>query len=88
MLPIDAMSESLTAEVLAGLEDVELSLAKLYDAEESLATMKTDGPDPLLVALRETELAAAELDLEAAQQRLQGTVLTSPIRRRGDGDKR
>ncbi len=79
MLPIDAMSESLTAEVLAGLEDVELSLAKLYDAEESLATMKTDGPDPLLVALRETELAAAELDLEAAQQRLQGTVLTSPI---------
>ena len=79
MLPIDAMSESMALGALAGLKDVELAEAKLFDAEESLTELINAVPDSQLVALREAELTAAELDLEAAEQRIEEAVLTSPI---------
>ena len=79
MLPVDAMSESLTLETLAGLKNVELAEANLADAEQSLADLTNFIPDSQLAALREAELAAAELDLAEALQDLEGTTLTAPI---------
>ncbi len=79
MLPMDYMSESMALEALAGLKDVELAEAKLFDAEESLTELINTAPDFQLVALEEAELTAAELDLDTAQQRIERAVLTSPI---------
>ena len=75
---LDDVSESLRRELLSAQREIEDALLDLRDAEESLDAL--DEPsDPVLVALREAQLATAELEVEAASQRLDGVTLTSPI---------
>ena len=75
---LDDVSESLRRELLSAQRDIEDALLDLKDAQESLDAL--DEPsDPVLVALREAQLATAELEVEAASQRLDGVTLTSPI---------
>ena len=74
----DDVSESFHTELLAAQKEVEDALLALRDAEEALASV-TEPPDPLLVALREAELATAALEVQSAAQQLTGVTLTSPI---------
>ena len=75
---LDDVSESLRRELLATHRDIEDALLDLRVAEESLEAL-TEPSDLLLVALRRAQLAVAELEVEAASQRLSGATLTSPI---------
>ena len=75
---LDDVSESLRRELLAAQKEIEDALLDLWDAEESLETF-IEPSDPVLVALREAQLATAKLQVEAASQRLEGATLTSPI---------
>ena len=75
---LDDVSEPLRRELLSAQRDIEDAQLDLRDAEESLEAL--DEPsDPVLVALREAQLTTAELEVEAASQRLEGAALTSPI---------
>ena len=74
----DDVSEPFHSELLAAQKEVDDALLALRDAEEALAAV-TEPPDPLLVALREAELATAELEVQSAAQELTGITLTSPI---------
>ena len=74
---LDDVSVPLRRELLAvqsGIEDAQLDL---WDAEESLDAL-IEPSDPVLVALRQAQLATAELKVELASQRLRGVTLTSP----------
>ena len=75
---LDDVSESLRRELLAAQKDIEDALLDLWDAEESLEAL-AEPSDPLLVALRQAQLATAELEVEVASQRQRGVTLTSPI---------
>ena len=75
---LDDVSESLRMELLAAQRKIEDALLDLREAEESLDPL-AEPSDPVLVALREAQLATAELEVEAALQRLEGATLTSPI---------
>ena len=72
---LDGVSEPIRRELLTARRDMENALLDLRDAEESL----NEPSGPLLVALREAQLASAGLEVEAASQRLEGVALTSPI---------
>ena len=74
----DDVSEPFHSELLAAQKEVDDALLALRDAEEALAAV-TEPPDPLLVALREAELATAELEAQSAAQQLTGITLSSPI---------
>jgi len=52
---------------------------KLDDARETLAEVKANTPDPLMVELRTEERDAAQAALEDAQQRLAKTTMTAPF---------
>ncbi len=72
------MSESLRTDLVAAqvnVDDAVLALRQAEEARESIA----EPPDPLLVALREAELATARAAAETAEERLEGVTLTSPI---------
>ena len=75
---LDDVSESLRRELLAAQKEIEYTLLDLRVAEESLETL-IEPSDPLLVALREAQLATTELEVEAASQRLGAVLLTAPI---------
>ena len=75
---LDDVSESLRRELLAAQMDIEGALLDLWEAEESLEAL-IEPSDPVLTALRQPQLATAELEVEAASQRLRGATLTSPI---------
>ena len=78
MTMLDDVSESLRRELLAAQMDIEGALLDLWEAEESLEAL-IEPSDPVLTALRQAQLATAELEVEAASQRLRGATLTSPI---------
>ena len=75
---LDDVSESLRRELLSAQREIEDTLLDLRVAVESLGAL-TGPSDPVLVALREAQLATADLEVEAALQRLEGVTLTSPI---------
>ena len=75
---LDDVSESLRSELLAAQKEIEDTLLDVWVAVGSLEAL-TEPSDPVLVALREAQLATAELEVEAALQRLEGVTLTSPI---------
>ena len=75
---LDDVSESLRRELLSAQKEIEATLLDLRVAVESLGAL-TGPSDPVLVALREAQLATAELEVEAALQRLEGVTLTAPI---------
>ena len=75
---LDDVSESLRRELLSAQKEIEDTLLDLRVAVESLGAL-TGPSDPVLVALREAQLATAELEVGAALQRLEGVTLTSPI---------
>ena len=75
---LDDVSESLRRELPVAQKDIEDALLDLRVAEESLESL-SEPSNPALVALRQAHLATAELEVEAASQRLSGVTLTSPI---------
>ena len=75
---LDDVSESLRRDLLNARRDIEDALLDLRVAEESFDALN-EPSDPVLVALREAQLATAELEVEAASHRLEGVTLTSPI---------
>ena len=75
---LDDVSESLRRDLLNARRDIEDALLDLRVAEESLDALN-EPSDPVLVALREAQLATAELEVEEASHRLEGVTLTSPI---------
>ena len=75
---LDDVSEPLRRELLSAQKEIEDTLLDLRVALESLGAL-TGPSDPVLVALREAQLATAELEVEAALQRLEGVTLTAPI---------
>ena len=75
---LDGISEPLRRDLLNARRDIEDALLDLRVAEESLDAVN-EPSDPVLVALREAQLASAELEVEAASHRLEGVTLTSPI---------
>ena len=75
---LDDVSESLGRELLDAQKDIEDAMLDLWVAKESLEAL-SEPADPVLLALRQAQLASAELDVEAASRRLMGVTLTSPI---------
>ena len=75
---LDDVSESLGRELLAAQKDIEDAMLDLWVAKESLEAL-SEPADPVLLALRQAQLASAELDVEAASRRLMGVTLTSSI---------
>ena len=75
---LDDESKSLRRDLLSTQREIEDALFDLRDAEESLDALN-EPSDPVLVALREAQLATAELEVAAASHRLEGVTLTSPI---------
>ena len=75
---LDDVSESLRRELLDAQKDIEDAILDLWAAKESLEAL-SEPADPVLLALRQAQLASTELDVEAASRRLMGVTLTSPI---------
>ena len=80
------ISEELRTALLAGQRDVEDAVLTLREANEALADL-LQPVDPLLLALREAELATARLAVEDAAGRLANLTLTAPIARSCFRDK-
>ena len=74
----EEVSESLRTELVSAQMDVEDAVLALREAEEARESI-AGPPDPLLVALREAELATARAAAETAEERLEGVTLASPI---------
>ena len=76
---LEGVSQALRIEVLAAREGLENAHAKLTDAEKSLQDILAKETDALTIALREAELTAARLEVGAAEKRLDGITLSSPL---------
>ena len=82
---LEASRDSLSAvetQAATALSNAENAVAKAEDALRAADLAKEDSnpdPDLLQVALKEADLAIAELDLEAALNALEGTSLASPL---------
>ena len=75
---LEVVSEYLQRELIASQREIENALLDLREAEESLEAL-TEPSDPELLALRQAQLATAELLVEAASERLRSSILTSPF---------
>ena len=82
---LEASRDSLSAvetQAATALSNAENTVAKAEDALRAADLAREDSaqdPDPLQVALKEADLAIAELDLEAALNALEGAALASPL---------
>ena len=76
--PPQDISDDLRTALLAGQMDVDDALLALRDAQDSLETLNGSS-DPALIALRQAEIATAQIAVETASDRLQGVALTAPL---------
>ena len=76
-LDLEELTSPDPLDVEAGLKRVALAQATLADLEEELAEIRS-GADPLIVSLREGDVAAAKSSLDAVHEQLAESVIAAP----------